>query len=92
MNVPTEVLLAAMGLLIGVLSWIFTSKTKAYDEHLKECNDRREAEATLAATTEQRLCAIEESSGRTERCVGWLGNCMSRLGRNLNIDLPDRPE
>lgn len=92
MNVPVDLITAAIWAVVGLCIWIFLDSKKKYDAHLRECNERRINEGRMDATTQQRIETIEENSCQTERSVGWLGDCMIRLGTKLNIDLPDRPE
>lgn len=92
MNVPTEVITAGIWALVGVCVWIFLDKTKKYDAHLRECNQRRIDDGRLDADVSRRIQTIEENSCQTERTVGWLGDCMIRVGTKLDVDMPDRPE
>ena len=78
--------------LVGVCIWIFNDKTKKYDAHLKECNDRNERVAGYEAKMAERISAIEHNSRRSRAEIQWLGDCMIQLGTRLKADLPDRPE
>jgi hypothetical protein len=92
MNVPVEFIVLAITGWVGVLTWIFKSKASSYDQHLRECGERRVADGKTDATVEQRIKSIERNSNQTETAVGWLGDCMIMLGARLGVDLPERPK
>ncbi len=92
MNVPTEFINAIIWAFVGVLVWIWNQKTKAYDMHLKECNERRQKDAVTDATVAERICNIERNSNKNRGEIAWLGDCIINLGAKLNVQLPDRPE
>jgi hypothetical protein len=72
MNVPVEFIVLAITGWVGVLTWIFKSKASSYDQHLRECGERRVADGKTDATVEQRLNPSSGIPTRPRRLsAGW---------------------
>jgi hypothetical protein len=78
--------------LFGVCMWIWADRTKKYDAHIKECNEKRIEDAKRNATVEEQISTIENNSQNTRRDLVWLGDCMVQVCQKLNIPRSNRPD
>jgi len=77
----------ALGALVSILTALFGYKIRQYDQHLRDCNKRHETAAVLEA----RVSTTEREIKDVKRDVRWIGDCVTRIGTKLDVDLPDRP-